>query len=229
MSSAPRVDKFSPPMILMNNYRRGGGNVLHENMDILLEDPDDATSKWLVRVRDIDGKVGEFTGGEYIVELTPQADPLKHPPMFKFLTPNGLYKLGSDEVCISIGRFHKENYAPAQGGMTGFCKQMIDILVSWRDMTAGASFLHNDYFRATSALAHMPAAERLSRIAKLEEPICESLLKFAGSSREYNRKNYKDLIERFENKPLNQLHRAVREAKKIYAPLRKEMLSILIG
>jgi ubiquitin-protein ligase len=192
-----KMSKFDRLTILKNNYEREWNRVRHAYMDIILKP--DRLDVWYVRVRDIKGEHGEFEGGEYIVELTASDDPIAKPPLFKFLTPNGLYQPGSDAVCISIGRFHGEKFSPAQGGMGGFCAQMVDILVSWRDMSSGASFLHNEYY-SYEVQRDAELRKRKDRI------ICMDISNYAKKSKEYNRTHYPQLIEMFDNKPFNVIY-----------------------
>jgi ubiquitin-protein ligase len=197
----------SPAFIVMSNYKNIWGNKRHSNMDAILKDDTDPMT-WIVRIRDIDGdeEVKEFTGGEYLIELTANEDPIAKPPKFKFLTPNGLYQVGSTSVCISVGQFHANNYAPAQGGMGGFAMQMANMLVFWRFMTSGLGFLYNDYLDALTK--KVPAEE----VKKMEQKLVNDIKSHASNSKKFNLSNYADYIKRLDSKKMNVLYNEVKES-----------------
>ena len=212
-------DKFSPGIIVFNNYSRIWGNKRWSNMDIILADPNDSLT-WIVRVRDISGSNDEFKGGEFLIQLKATDDPTKKPPNFKFLTPNGLYTLGSEDVCISIGKYHSSSYAPAQGGMGGFATQMVDILVSWKDMSPGVSFLHNDYFykiakhpiKDDSLESARNIAQFRKEVRVIEKDIYKEISEFSQKSQAYNLNHYPDYIRRLNAKPLNKLYERIEQS-----------------
>ena len=222
-------DKFSPAMMVLNNYSRIWGNKRWPHMDVILDNPNNSMV-WIVRVRDIAGFNDEFLGGEYLIKLTASDDPMKKPPNFKFLTPNGLYQQNSDAVCISIGKFHSDKYAPAQGGMGGFASQMVDILVSWKDMSPGNSFLHNDYFyecakRPTSGIKEIELYKQ--KIRKMEKTIYKEISEIAKTTKEYNKQNYADYIKRLNEKPLNSIYNDISNNKIYPTNLTQIMLKLI--
>ncbi len=189
------MSNLAPTKIMINNYTRVWNKTRHKNMDILMDETN--PMRWWVRVRDIEGEKGEFIDGEYLFELTANGDPLHKPPTFKVMTPNGLYTPGTTSICISNGQYHSNNYAPGKGGMGGFCMQMVDIMISWRDLSQGIGFLQNAYYS--------------NRTPQMERRICDELTTLAKASKAFNRQHYPDLIESFDNKGVNVAYRKIQE------------------
>lgn len=95
--------------------------------------------RWYIMIHDIPSDDGVFDGGEYIVEMTaPDKFPDK-PPSFKFLTPNGVYKLET-APCISIGQYHSDAY-PAALGMSGFAKEICNGLICYNELGHGIALI----------------------------------------------------------------------------------------
>ena len=74
-----------------------------------------------------------YEGGEYMFCLTATDEFPRKPPVFTFLTPNGVYRPGG-KICISIGEFHAGDKAGKTGsygwrpalGMIGFAQEVVN-------------------------------------------------------------------------------------------------------
>jgi ubiquitin-protein ligase len=84
------------------------------------------------RITGLSGKNGIFEGAEYIILITALIGTSAQnsfpfcPPKFEFLTPNGIFQVGS-APCISIGMYHKDNYDQTLG-LRGFVLQLVSNL-----------------------------------------------------------------------------------------------------
>ncbi len=125
---------------------------------------------WYVLLSNITGDENEYIGGEYIVRIELPGDFPENPPHFYFLTPQGLYGLDK-EVCISIGRFHPDNYR-AVLGVKGFCNNLVSGLIGWRDINDGIRILNTSV---------------------------EEKKALAAASREYNRTHYSNILALIES------------------------------
>jgi ubiquitin-protein ligase len=90
-------------------------------------------------IYDVTGDSDEYVDGEYVIEITVTKNFPTDPPIFKFLTPNGLYDINVP-VCIEIGHFHKSNYI-ATLKLTGFTLQLISGLIGWKTLGAGINII----------------------------------------------------------------------------------------
>jgi hypothetical protein len=63
---------------------------------------------------DRSGCVDPLIGGVYIFEFSPSSNFPFDPPMFKLLTPNGVYGVGR-QPCIEIGMYHHADYPSGMG------------------------------------------------------------------------------------------------------------------
>jgi ubiquitin-protein ligase len=85
---------------------------------------------WYILLHNMEGDDGEYVGGEYLCKLVaPEKFPFE-PPQFYFLTPNGVYE-PNKKVCISIGEFHKDDYARTLG-MSGFATELVSGMIGWK-------------------------------------------------------------------------------------------------
>ena len=74
-----------------------------------------------------------YEGGEYIFRLKANNEFPRKPPVFTFLTPNGVFGPGG-RICISIGEFHAGDKAGKTGaygwrptlGMIGFAQEVVN-------------------------------------------------------------------------------------------------------
>lgn len=91
------------------------------------------------------GDNDEFENGEYLVKINlplPSTNGPGYPfepPVFTFLTPNGVYDING-KVCISIGEYHKENYR-AVLNYNGFCMNLISGMIGWKTLGSGIRLL----------------------------------------------------------------------------------------
>jgi len=150
-------------------------------------------NKCYALIRDLSG---QFTGGEYIVELEiPEKYPFA-PPKFYFATPNGVYDTNK-EVCLSNGHFHKENHKSAEG-LGSFVSQLASGMIFWENLGNGISILHSDF--------HGGSAETKK---KLLPGIKKEQEQLALMSHDFNKKYFPELIEKFHSLPLNQAYKNV--------------------
>ncbi len=147
----------------------------HEYVDVILVDKD--TFEFIFRIKNMKGADDEFIGGEYLLRLIPPNDYPYKPPDFKFLTPNGIYELNSS-VCLSTGRYHSQNYR-ATGGMAGLARDVWTAMIMHKDIGEGISII-------------------TSRKRKIE-----NMRVHAARSKEFNRKKYKNYIDKFNKLPMN--------------------------
>lgn len=93
---------------------------------------------------------GVFANGQYIIELKASDDYPQKPPVFRYLTPNGVFNNNS-APCISIGHYHSNNY-PAAIGMPGFGEAVREAMRGYADLNDGISIIKtNDNDKRTYA------------------------------------------------------------------------------
>lgn len=187
------IDKKDQKRIksLMANFKKWSES-RHQYLDFIIDETD--MTKWWVRIRDLDG---EFKGGEYIVHMFAPKDYPFGPPEFYFKTPNGVYGCDS-KVCISIGEFHKKDFAAGQGGMGGFAAQLLNGMIFWKELGSGIAILNPEF--------HHAGKEAKARMAPALEA---EKLRLAAASREANFKRFPDLARQFDTLPLNVAYRSV--------------------
>lgn len=195
MSAA--IDKKAKKRVssLIANYKKWS-EVRHPYLDFIINESD--VGKWWVRIRDLQD---EFAGGEYIVEMVAPKEYPFGPPEFYFKTPTGVYGCNV-KVCISIGEFHKDDFAAGQGGMGGFAVQLINGIIFWQELGHGISILHGEYYSANKVQKQemLPGLQIEKRL-------------LAKESKEFNRKHFGSLIDQFDNLPLNVIYRSIPELK----------------
>ena len=85
------------------------------------------------------------------------------------MTPNGVYAIDSN-ICISIGKYHPENYR-AVLGVSGFTENIMSGMVGWKDLDGGIGLMNTT------------AGEKK---------------KFAMDSRAYNAQHYSHIMAGFQ-------------------------------
>jgi hypothetical protein len=152
-------------------------------MPILTLPPNDADIYQIyVLLIGLYGPNGEFVGGEFLVKMTlPKKEKGAagypyNPPIFSFMTPNGVYELNAKSPCVSIGVFH-QNEMRGSGGysaglkLTGFIENIWGTFVDPKSLGHGIA------------------------IMKFNSETCRSM---AQTSREYNRKHHAELMKQFD-------------------------------
>jgi len=147
----------------------------HEYVDVIMADKD--TFEFIFRIRNMKGSNDEFIGGEYLLRLIPPDNYPYKPPDFKFLTPNGIYELNSS-VCLSTGKYHPQQYR-ATGGMAGLARDIWTAMIMHKDIGGGISII----------------SEKKRNIGNMKV--------HAARSKKFNRKNYKNYIDKFDRLPMN--------------------------
>lgn len=154
--------------ILINHYLYALGNH-SENIDFATYSGD--MSRWYVRIRGLDGEEDSLRKGQYILtfDTTKTMGPLKmaypnEPPTFEVKTPNGLFGTGG-KVCVNIGEYHSQNYKQNLG-IAGFTEFLIQGLVAHNETGGGI---------------------------RIEVSTVNEIRKMAQDSREFNKKNFKQI------------------------------------
>lgn len=111
-------------------------------------DPNDINT-WYILLTNFEGDESEYTWADENNQrryaeilcrmVAPKDFPFK-PPEFYLLTPNGVYDIKTT-VCISIGKFHSEQYRSTLG-MSGFANQLVSGLIGWKSLGSGISLLN---------------------------------------------------------------------------------------
>lgn len=91
---------------------------------------------WYILIYNLDKP---FNDGYYIVKVVAAKDHPKKPPIFEFLTPQGVFKIG-EKPCISIGHYHGGAY-PSTLGISGFCHQLVNALICYKGLEYGISII----------------------------------------------------------------------------------------
>lgn len=162
---------------LNGNYKKATAT-FNPNIDFLMNEKD--VGIWYIRIRNIQGRYGEFIGGEYIAEMRATDNFPFDPPQFYFYTPNGVYGTRV-KVCIGIGEYHKGDY-PAAKGMGGFAQELVNGIMCWEDLGSGINILHTSVSEKTG---------------------------LAAASVAWNKKNHPELVARFNSIPRYLLHQVV--------------------
>ncbi len=131
----------------------------------------DDTRKWYVLLDGIEGKDNEFLGGQYLLRMEMPADFPFNPPMFYFMTPNGICKTDTNP-CISIGSYHKEDYRPTLG-VSGFVNNLVSSFIGWRELHGGINIL----------------------VSGDEKRDVASIKLHAAASVEYNERHHSDIVK----------------------------------
>jgi hypothetical protein len=133
--------------ILLNSHLEKALSSYSENIDFI---PYGDLSKWVVRIRGIDGVEDCFKNAEILIKFdttkklgNEQLSYPYNPPTFEILTPNGKFDLGG-KVCVSIGEFHKESYKQNLG-IAGFTAFLIQALVSPESMGGGIRIIEKNH------------------------------------------------------------------------------------
>lgn len=102
------------------------------NLLVIMDETNIAT--WYFKVLNLPDP---YLDGEYIFKLEVPTTFPKAPPIFSFLTPNGVFEPGG-KICISIGEFHTEDHddnpegsygwRPALG-MIGFAQEVVNGMI----------------------------------------------------------------------------------------------------
>lgn len=173
-----KVKKFSAKdrlKSLINNYREWTSHE-DEYVRFILKESN-KPDIWLMLISNMPG---EFSGGEYIVEIKATSKYPFEPPEFYFYTPNGVY-LEEKKVCINIGSYHKDDF-PTSLGMGGFAKQLVSGMFGWRTLGGGIN------------------------IVKTSEKKKQTI---AAVSKAYNARHFPELVKRFDEHKFNLLNAAL--------------------
>jgi Ubiquitin-protein ligase len=124
--------------------------IIQNQMKLATKDPheflkfayasDENVTKWFVMLSGFDGDEGEYKDGEYLVELDIPPGFPRDPPVFRFLTPNGLFEVGVS-ACVHIGVYHPENYRPAIK-LYSFCEQLVSGMIGWKFIGSGIGIIN---------------------------------------------------------------------------------------
>ena len=87
--------------------------------------PDNIMHVWCL-ARNLDaGDSKEWSGGHFLFLLELPADFPISPPKFKAYNENGVYAVGTFDICIGIGHYHKDSWKPTMG-LGGFAREIVN-------------------------------------------------------------------------------------------------------
>lgn len=118
------------------------------------QDPNDAM-KWYVMFLNIEA----YPGGEYImVQTADKRAPIKEPPSWEMLTPNGVFE-PNKSVCVHIGKYHPDNYDPTNG-LWGFAEQILSGMIVPEFLGGGINVTHTSDEKRKKLAAESKAYNR---------------------------------------------------------------------
>lgn len=134
---------------LVGNFRRCTVKNVHPHIKFIMRG--DNTHEWYFMMGSFpttDGNmVGQFAGsndefldGQYIGKITATSKYPYAPPDVEMLTPTGVFPMHTNNFCIDIGKYHKNNY-PATLGMDGYTKMIWAGLLGWKELGAGINLV----------------------------------------------------------------------------------------
>jgi hypothetical protein len=194
---------------LVANFKKAT-NEFHPYLDFIIDDKE--VGHWWCRFRNIAGDHGEFTDGEYLIEMHADQEYPHSPPKFFVRTPNGVYAADRHQnldVCLGNGHLHKEDYAAAQGGMMGFIAMTLNGFMNWRRTGVGYNLLNNDYFTYGIHESDAPNKSAKQYQARLDVTKDANMSALARLSREYNRKYFPEVMAQFDELPFHKALRAL--------------------
>jgi ubiquitin-conjugating enzyme E2 R len=153
--------------------------------------PDDIKT-WYVLFLNMEGP---YASGEFLMKLEAPDNYPFSPPTFTFMTPNNRFKTDG-KPCVDMGHYHSDNWSP-QTGMYGFTVQIYYALNMPMDSLGGGIGIYT--------------AKEQSDDQKKD---C------AKSSLEYNKKNYKEIMELFDDERLR--HQETVESQKLQKTQEKD-------
>lgn len=142
---------------------------------------EDDVKVWYILIHGLKGQEDEFEGGEYIVRMRASDGFPYTPPEFMFMTPNGLYEVGTEKICVSIGKYHSDQYSGALG-MRGFAVNLVSGLIGWRDMGHGIAIM-NTKVDQKRKFARESAEYNDTKHADIKQKILESYANYSQERR----------------------------------------------
>ena len=123
--------------IMMGHYKKA---IAIKNPHVMYCMDPQNVKVWYVLLHGFDGLAGEFTGGEYLARMTATGTFPAEPPEFEFLTEQGVYETETKKVCMSISKYHPQNYRGTHG-MGGFAEQLMAALIGWQGLEGSMGLL----------------------------------------------------------------------------------------
>ena len=106
---------------------------------IMGDDPTQYTFKIEFIGGDKEGDEGfEFSGGQYMGIIHQKS--LEKPPNFMMYTPNGVIQTNTEAVCVSISKYHSQNYRP-ELGLYGYLVNIVVAILCWKETGHGIGLL----------------------------------------------------------------------------------------
>lgn len=153
---------------------------------LMVMKPDDMKT-WYVLFLNMEGS---YAGGEFLMKLEAPDNYPFSPPVFTFMTPNNRFKTDG-KPCVDMGHYHSNNWSP-QTGMYGFTVQIYYALnMPMSDLGGGIG------------------------IYTAKEQSDEQKVACAKASIEFNKKNYSDVINLFEEERLRNDEKESKKKKPI--------------
>jgi hypothetical protein len=86
----------------------------------------------------------EFQGGQYIGRIHQKS--LELPPSFEMWTPNGVMSTDTESICVSISKYHSQNYR-AELGLYGYLVNIVVAMLCWKETKYGIGLKYNGDIR----------------------------------------------------------------------------------
>lgn len=188
---------------IMHFQRKAAEKEDHPNLMIYMDEND--FKNWFFLATNLPKP---FTNGEYIFQLIAPDEFPKKPPIFHFLTPNGVFQPGG-KICISIGEFHANDAPGKHGssgwraslGMIGFAREVINGMIDPDHLGGGIRILNN---------------------------LTPKKKELAYASRDYNYENFPELMKEFDifkeehsNLKVSKLYKMWTASYKLYPELKR--------
>ena len=95
------------------------------------------------------------------------------------MTPNGVFKTNTQNLCISISRYHPESWRPAIG-LHGFADQLIGCMIAYDMLGSGIGLIFNDTTKEQKqVIANSSKAFNETHYSEILNTINESYDKYA--------------------------------------------------
>jgi ubiquitin-conjugating enzyme E2 J2 len=150
-----------------------------QNLLVIIDDSDIST--WYFKILNLPEP---YLDGEYIFKLKADESFPKTPPIFSFLTPNGVFEPGG-KICISIGEFHKKDYDEPDGSNPS------EGSYGWRPALGMIGF-------AREVINGMIVSDHLMSGVRIVKSTIAQKVDLANDSVRHNRKTYHDLNKLFD-------------------------------
>lgn len=150
-----------------------------------LDDKD--ITKILFMITNMSGTNDEYKGGEYVGII--RHEDTSKPPVLMILTPNGFCQTGTENICISISKYHSNSYNPSLGWL-GYLKNFVGTMIMWEHTGHGIGLLYNAERNAKHEAKH----DDIAHCAEIDKQR-RNIARLAKLSADYNKKNLKRYLD----------------------------------